>query len=145
MEALWAVVNATAQRSEEVQVMCAVDLDFLRDVSTAYANHDRHQLARGIMFSRCGLGADSGKLENAARAPRHGPAQKSGSWNARLRPGFPVGGLVARHQAAAHRARAGGRRGGGPSQGRAAMAGAARTAGRTGRRRTGSCGQSATG
>ena len=76
MEALWAVVNATAQRSEEVQVMCAVDQDFLRDVSTAYANHDRHQLARGIMFSRCGLGADIGTLKSVDRAPRHGRSEE---------------------------------------------------------------------
>ena len=80
-EALWAVVNATAQGSEEFQVISAVDSDFLRDVSTAYANHDRHSLARAIAIARCGLGeAMQGKLRKdteqlwAERA--HGPAHR---------------------------------------------------------------------
>ena len=43
--------------------MCAVDSDFLRDVSTAYANHGRHSLARAIAIARCGLGEEmQGKL-----------------------------------------------------------------------------------
>ena len=111
MEALWAVVNATAQRSEEVQVMCAVDQDFLRDVSTAYANHDRHQLARGIMFSRCGLGADMGTLKSVDRAPRHGTQVKNGSWNARMRAVFPFVVLTYSNKAAADRVLNGGARG----------------------------------
>ena len=75
------MVNATAQGSEEFQVISAVDSDFLRDVSTAYANHDRHSLARAIAIARCGLGEEmQGKLRKdtgqlwAERA--HGPAHR---------------------------------------------------------------------
>ncbi len=75
------MVNATAQRVEEFQVISAVDSDFLRDVSTAYANHDRHSLARAIAIARCGLGEEmQGKLRKdteqlwAERA--HGPAHR---------------------------------------------------------------------